>query len=267
MAIRQSCASYRNCIAAAIAVATSVISVSADARSIGERNPQDGSAVLSPRHAEPRIEVQNPVSRPLAVVSAKAVQIERRPENSIRLIGRSSMSNLVADMRLERSGKAQIEATQTYGRVLASRAEANGRFMNFRPLLPALTIGKLPVDGARLTSRFGGRLHPISGRHLAHRGIDMAAPVGTPVKATASGTVSKASWFGGYGLLVELSHGGGLQSRYAHLSRLNVSKGQSVREGETIGFVGSTGRSTGPHLHYELRQNGRAVNPLGPRSN
>lgn len=120
----------------------------------------------------------------------------------------------------------------------------------------------MPVASRAVTSGFGMRWHPMLGGMRAHHGVDLAAPTGSPVVATADGTVSTASWAGGYGLLVALDHGGGRQTRYGHLSRLNVAAGQAVRRGEIIGFVGSTGRSTGPHLHYETRVNGHAVNPL-----
>jgi murein DD-endopeptidase MepM/ murein hydrolase activator NlpD len=105
------------------------------------------------------------------------------------------------------------------------------------------------------------RRHPLLGILRAHDGVELAAPMGSPVIATADGVVSTAAWAGGYGLLVAVEHGRGRQTRYAHLSRLNVAVGQRVRHGEVIGFVGSTGRSTGPHLHYETRVNGRAINP------
>lgn len=121
---------------------------------------------------------------------------------------------------------------------------------------------RMPLDGSRLTSDFGMRNHPISGRRRGHKGVDLASPVGTPIFATADGTVSKASWFSSYGLYVSLEHGGNIQTRYAHMSRLNVAAGQKVKKGEVIGFVGSTGRSTGPHLHYEVRVDGKAVNPI-----
>ncbi|WP_373693885.1 M23 family metallopeptidase [Parafrankia sp. BMG5.11] len=91
--------------------------------------------------------------------------------------------------------------------------------------------------------------------------MDLAAPSGTPVFATSDGIVDASGWSGGYGLLVAVSHTGGLQTRYAHLSRLNVAQGQQVRRGEVIGYVGSTGNSTGPHLHYEIRRDGRAIDP------
>lgn len=121
---------------------------------------------------------------------------------------------------------------------------------------------RVPLKGVNLTSGFGMRNHPVTGRRRAHKGIDLAAPTGTPIYATADGLVSRASWFSTYGLYVSIEHGGQLQTRYAHMSRLNVAKGQRVKKGEVIGFVGSTGRSTGPHLHYEVRVDGKAVNPV-----
>ncbi|WP_159980985.1 MULTISPECIES: M23 family metallopeptidase [unclassified Novosphingobium] len=119
-----------------------------------------------------------------------------------------------------------------------------------------------PLAQERMTSTFGMREHPILGGRRAHKGVDLAAPTGTPIYATADGTVSRASWFSGYGLYISLEHGGDMQTRYGHMSRLNVAEGQRVHKGDVIGFVGSTGNSTGPHLHYEVRVSGEAVNPL-----
>lgn len=120
----------------------------------------------------------------------------------------------------------------------------------------------MPVAARALTSRFGVRSHPVLGGRRMHSGIDLAAPTGAPVAAPAGGVVSYANWRGGYGLLVTISHGGGLETRFAHLSRIMVSPGQTVSRGQLVGLVGSTGRSTGSHLHYEVRQNGFAVDPL-----
>lgn len=128
---------------------------------------------------------------------------------------------------------------------------------------PALAyVGALPVPKVALTSGFGLRVHPLSGELRNHDGIDIAAAFGTPVRATSDGVVEKAAWFGGYGLFVALRNGPAMETRYGHLSRLLVSAGQNVRAGDIIGLVGSTGRSTGPHLHYEVRVSGRPVNPL-----
>jgi len=120
---------------------------------------------------------------------------------------------------------------------------------------------RLPVDGARFSSLFGSRVHPISGRRKNHDGIDMAVPAGTPIYATADGRVEMAQWYGGYGNFVEIDHGGQMETRYGHMQNYNVREGQTVKKGDLIGWVGSTGRSTGPHLHYEVRIAGEAVDP------
>ena len=121
-----------------------------------------------------------------------------------------------------------------------------------------------PVPG-RITSGFGYRTHPILGYRRFHRGLDIGAAHGTPILAATDGRVARAGWGGGYGNMVQLSHGGGLATRYGHMSRIAVSSGQSVRQGQVIGYVGSTGLSTGPHLHYELFRNGQLVDPRSVR--
>ena len=113
-----------------------------------------------------------------------------------------------------------------------------------------------------MSSGFGMRNHPVLRRRRHHAGIDLAAPTGTPIYASASGTVGRADWFSSYGLFISIDHGADLETRYAHLSRLAVEAGDRVEKGELIGYVGSTGRSTGPHLHYEVRVDGVAVNPI-----
>lgn len=128
---------------------------------------------------------------------------------------------------------------------------------------PAISVpSRMPLDGARLTSNYGMRTHPVLGGRRKHKGIDLAAPTGTPVYATADGIVGRAEWFSSYGLYVEIEHGAELETRYAHMSRLAVAEGERVKKGDIIGYVGSTGRSTGPHLHYEVRISGVAVNPI-----
>lgn len=129
---------------------------------------------------------------------------------------------------------------------------------------PAIHMGA-PLR-ATLTSGFGMRVDPILGTSRLHSGVDLAAANGSPIVATSEGMVSRAGWNGGYGLYVSLEHGGGLQTRYGHMSRLNVVAGQRVHTGDVIGFVGSTGRSTGPHLHFETRIHGQAVRPNIGRS-
>ena len=118
-----------------------------------------------------------------------------------------------------------------------------------------------PVQG-RLTSGFGSRFHPVLGSARFHKGVDLAAPSGTPIVAAADGRIVSAGWHGGYGRQVAIAHGGGVQSSYSHMSRIAASAGEAVRRGQVIGYVGSTGLSTGPHLHYEVYKNGRPVNPM-----
>lgn len=119
-----------------------------------------------------------------------------------------------------------------------------------------------PVDQMRLTSAFGTRSDPFSGRRARHNGIDIPGPTGTPIYATADGNVGRAQRLGGYGNYVEIEHGNAIQTRYGHMSQILVEPGQRVRRGDLIGLVGSTGRSTGPHLHYEVRIAGAPVNPI-----
>ena len=118
-------------------------------------------------------------------------------------------------------------------------------------------------DSIAFTSGYGVRSDPFRGRAAMHAGVDLAGPLGTPIYATADGIVARAEYNnGGYGNLVEISHGQGIQTRYGHLSRFATRPGQRVRRGELVGYMGSTGRSTGSHLHYEVRIDGRAVNPI-----
>ena len=118
----------------------------------------------------------------------------------------------------------------------------------------------MPVNG-RLTSPFGYRRHPILGYRRLHTGLDIAAPTGTPIRAAASGTVNFSGRNRGYGNYVRINHGSGTQTAYAHMSRIVARNGARVSQGQIIGYVGSTGMSTGPHLHYELIRNGRKVDP------
>jgi murein DD-endopeptidase MepM/ murein hydrolase activator NlpD len=120
---------------------------------------------------------------------------------------------------------------------------------------------RMPVNG-RVTSGFGSRFHPILGYVRMHAGLDLAAAYGSPIVAAADGRVVSAGWSGGYGNLVRITHAGGIQTMYGHMSRIITSRDAVVRQGQLIGYVGSTGLSTGPHLHYEVLKDGRPVNPL-----
>jgi murein DD-endopeptidase MepM/ murein hydrolase activator NlpD len=113
-----------------------------------------------------------------------------------------------------------------------------------------------------LTGTFGGRSDPFTGEPGYHQGIDISTDKGNPIYATADGTVESAARAGEYGNLIVLTHAFGLSTRYGHMSAFNVTPGQHVKRGDVIGFVGSTGRSTGSHLHYEILANGKLINPL-----
>lgn len=149
---------------------------------------------------------------------------------------------------------------------LAAVSDAQGQAgMGRMSLVPQPQVSipsRVPLAEMVMTSSFGMRTNPVTGRYRPHDGVDLAAPIGSPVYATADGLVSRAAWTGGYGLFVSIEHGGGLETRYGHMSRLNVADGEHVHKGDIIGYVGSTGRSTGPHLHYEVRVQGKAVNPV-----
>ncbi|MEO6093204.1 MAG: M23 family metallopeptidase [Novosphingobium sp.] len=173
---------------------------------------------------------------------------------------------------LEQSGVPALAAvgnTAQAGRAYFSSAARvpaavpfGGTFGGVISAMKSAIPSRTPLQGVHMTSDFGMRVHPILGGMRRHAGVDLAAPVGTPVYATADGVVGKAEWFGGYGLFVALEHGASLETRYGHMSRLNVAAGQSIHKGDIVGFVGTTGRSTGPHLHYEVRVAGAPVNPI-----
>jgi len=159
--------------------------------------------------------------------------------------------------------------------ILGRRAEDVDRSMEIlderwheRLRVLAATPNIVPVQGY-YSHGYGWRKDPISGKREFHHGIDIAANRGTPVAATADGTVSRATRYLGYGKMIQISHGYGMATRFGHLDEILVKAGQRVRRGEIIGRVGSTGRSTGPHLHYEVFKAGRRVDPrkyLGDKS-
>ena len=124
------------------------------------------------------------------------------------------------------------------------------------------SLMKTPINGARLSSSFGNRKHPILGYTKLHTGTDFAAPAGTPIMASGSGTVTRARWCGGGGNCVKIKHNSTYETIYAHMKNFakGIKEGRKVKQGQTIGYVGSTGMSTGPHLHYEVVVNGRKVN-------
>lgn len=135
------------------------------------------------------------------------------------------------------------------------------RWYDLTALEEALPVGK-PLDRIRVTSSFGARQDPFQDSPARHEAVDLGGMTGEPVYATAPGKVTRAGKWGWYGNIVEIDHGMGFRTRYAHMDKIFVQKGETVREGDRIGNVGSTGRSTGPHLHYEVRVKGAPVDPM-----
>lgn len=171
------------------------------------------------------------------------------------------------NMYLEESLKRQIqrvhwemEELQMLGEIQERNAYKVERFFDSQRSLLASTPAIWPVRGW-LTSSFGQRTSPFTGKLQMHEGLDIAARPGTPVKATADGVVIYSGWKSDYGNLVTIDHGYGYRTRYAHMSKIYVKNGRRVHRGDVVGAVGSTGRSTGPHLHYEVKVRGLPVNP------
>ncbi len=145
--------------------------------------------------------------------------------------------------------------------VLENRLDSVRTGVERQQALASATPSIWPVIGW-LSSAFGAREDPVNGGADFHPGLDISADYGTPVKATADGTIDTAGWAGDYGNMILVKHGYGMSTRYGHLSRLAVSAGQTVKRGQVIGYVGATGRTTGPHLHYEILLNGARINPM-----
>jgi murein DD-endopeptidase MepM/ murein hydrolase activator NlpD len=179
-------------------------------------------------------------------------------------------ADVTAPLRAVQAGKAVASGDEEFRNLFsgwtnpAASAGSLGMVPTAATMHPATVSipSRMPVQGAALTSGYGMRIHPVLGGRRQHKGVDLAEPTGSPVYATADGYISRADWFSSYGLYISIEHGADIQTRYGHLSRLNVGAGQFVRKGDLIGYVGTTGRSTGPHLHYEVRIAGASVNPV-----
>lgn len=154
---------------------------------------------------------------------------------------------------LDRLGKERVEV---------ARFGKGGEFFRDNGESARKGLMRTPVNGARMTSKFGMRFHPLLNYSRMHQGVDFGAPHGAPIYAAASGTVEYAAPHGGHGNYVRLRHNATLKTAYAHMSRFAVRPGQTVKQGDVIGYVGSTGISTGPHLHYEVWLRGQAANPM-----
>ena len=177
--------------------------------------------------------------------------------------------DIIISYRRAASGESQVGELLYAGLERADRAQAqllrwgkDGQFFEASGMGQQRTGLIMPVVGGRVTSGFGARRHPVLGYTRMHAGIDFGAAYGSPIYAVSDGTVAFAGWHGGHGNFVKLLHGDGFGTGYGHMSRIAVSPGSHVRAGQVIGYVGSTGLSTGPHLHYELYRGGAPVNPM-----
>ena len=212
-------------------------------------------------------------------VSAQVAQLAAETDRRVKLIEERQLALAAAlqdgntdPATLQRLGFAPAKPGRT-GEGGPFESAANGSFkalFESWKKLDELQDGVIAIPSDKpvqasvtMMSEFGVRSDPFNHRAAMHPGIDLAGSYGTPIYATADGTVLRAGWnSGGYGNLVEIDHGRGISTRYGHMSAILVSAGQRVRRGEQIGRMGSTGRSTGTHLHYEVRIDGRAVNPI-----
>jgi murein DD-endopeptidase MepM/ murein hydrolase activator NlpD len=183
-------------------------------------------------------------------VDLKRQEAEAQAETQQKLV-----NDINSQIRYLEAEKAQDEKDQAQIKAQIEAAQRRGG--------TAPSVLQWPVSGHRITSPFGWRVHPIFGTKKMHTGIDIGVPYGTPIKAAASGTVILAQSYGGYGNATAIDHGGGLVTLYGHQSKIVVKVGQKVDAGQLIGYVGCTGYCTGPHLHFEVREDGTPVNPLG----
>lgn len=233
------------------------------------RHPEDISA-LSLRHED----VSEIASLVLPTIRKSVDMVSDEQTSTIAELARTTRSR--ADHLAEVLGSVGIRVEETKPAMGGPYIPADGElsFSNSLNLLDQAlqTYGRLktksarvpladPLPGARITSTFGVRPDPFFRRAALHSGVDLAAPTGTLVRATASGKVVSAGEAGGYGMMVEIDHGNGFSTRYAHLSEINVASGSTIKAGQVVGRVGSTGRSTGSHLHYEVRTEETPVDP------
>lgn len=180
--------------------------------------------------------------------------------NARRQERKNMLDNVLGEKEMAERAYAELEQTSRDIERMIQQMQNPGSSSRIQARASGAMIW--PVGGS-ITSSFGWRVHPIFGTQKFHSGIDIAADHGEPVAAADSGVVIYADWNGGYGNTVIIEHGNGLQTLYAHNSSLAVSNGQSVRKGQIVSYAGSTGYSTGPHLHFEVRRNGTPSDPLG----
>lgn len=201
--------------------------------------------------------------RAAALCALASVSIAASPALANSASAAVEMPVPAKDVRADAAVGGDVQFRQLFAQWKSlDQVESGTTVIGTSPAVQISIPSRMPLEGAALTSDYGMRTHPVLGGRRAHSGVDLAAPTGTPIYATADGIVSRADRFSSYGLYVSIEHGANLQTRFAHMSRIAVAQGDRIRKGDVIGYVGSTGRSTGPHLHYEVRIGGEAVNPI-----
>lgn len=261
---------------------------------VGGENGAKMMILLEPRN--PDLRVSRGEDRRAELEAAEEDRLIKRLKNRIRMIaasqkaslnmletrageGTDALELLIADLGFEPQKFAPSAGAGVGGPLIAAGGfDTNGSLsaderqmmridrqqralVAYRNALLEMPIRQPLASMGRITSGFGTRRDPFTGGRAMHLGLDIGKPTGTPVMATADGKVKRAGWAGAYGRLVEIAHDNGLSTRYAHMSKIEVKTGNAVKAGQVIGRVGSTGRSSGAHLHYETRANGYAVNP------
>ena len=244
----------------------------------GEADAPDNVRKFAPRNRRPRLGVAHKLAAvaavsALAFAAAPAQEAEEAAPEPQRV-----SQTAVADVKAPASDKLTVDRASVTSKfikvekkekkpapVTTVAAAKVAKEVKPAPAAAADTgkVTKLsqPVDNIRLTSRFGFRKNPTGPGNMNHNGLDYAVPMGTPIKASAAGTVVQAAWAGHSGYRVKIDHGNGLETSYNHNSALKVSVGQKVQRGDVVSLAGSTGNSTGPHLHLEVIVNGKWVNP------
>ncbi len=218
------------------------------------------------------VELVQQVKQERANVAQKKQALEEKQATIASLVDKTtnqaaSVSELAAALKQTKGQLATnlAQLSDQEDNLLEQSNKLTGQISAIQAKLGIKRVGKLamvwPVI-ARITSPFGSRYHPILHKYLMHTGIDLGASYGTPIKAAESGTIILAGWVSGYGNTIVIDHGDGVSTLYGHQSKLAVHVGDKVAKGQTIGYVGSTGNSTGPHLHFEVRVNGVVKNPL-----
>ena len=250
----------------------------------------DGAMLLAPRgkrDADPsgaRLAAKGPnrVEALLATVQASLDRVDARQRAQLNAMAETydskvqRLRSVLADLRLDAGKDAPPKAglggpfvpvtfpadPNGFDRALTRINVARAQVETLNRTLINIPLRKPLAAEGEIVSGFGVRIDPFNNRPAMHTGLDIRAEVGDPIRATANGTVTTAGWSGGYGKMVEINHGNGLATRYGHMSEIDVSVGQQVKIGQVVGKVGTTGRSTGPHLHYETRIDNEAVDPL-----